>query len=215
MRTNSAGLATVIGSLNPIVIAACAAPLLGERLDGRKTLGLVLGLAGALFVVRNRIALGESAAGVIFFAFGLISMVAGTLAFKKMAPRTSLAVTVGAQQFAAGVTLLTVGAATERLGDIDAGPLFWGTMAWFVLVVSVGALMLWFFLLRRGTASAASSLHFLMPPIGLLMSWAAIGEQPHWLDLLGVIPVAAGIILVTRTATARRLTPLAEAAEEV
>ena len=38
----SAGLATIIASLNPILIAALAAPLLGEALHWRKVLGLVL-----------------------------------------------------------------------------------------------------------------------------------------------------------------------------
>jgi len=66
---------------------------------------------------------------------------------------------------------------------------------------SIAALLLWFFLLRRGTASSASSLHFLMPPLGLLMSWAALGEALNPLDLLGVIPVAIGIRLATTEKT--------------
>jgi drug/metabolite transporter (DMT)-like permease len=202
MRTNSAGMATVIGSLNPIVIAALAAPLLHERLHARKVAGLLLGLAGAVFVVRNRVVLGESAQGVIFFALGLAAMAAGTLGFKRLAPGTPLAVAVGAQQFAAGAALLAVGGWTERAADIHPGPMFWATMAWFVVVVSIGALMLWFLLLRLGSASSASALHFLMPPLGLLMSWAALGERANWTDLLGVIPVAAGIWLVTRPAPA-------------
>ncbi len=41
--TVSAGLATIIASLNPILVAAVAAPLLGERLHWRKVLGLPAG----------------------------------------------------------------------------------------------------------------------------------------------------------------------------
>jgi drug/metabolite transporter (DMT)-like permease len=69
-----------------------------------------------------------------------------------------------------------------------------------VVVVSIGAMLLWFWLLTRGTASAASSLHFVMPPLGLVMSWAVLGEQLQVLDLLGVAPVALGIWLTTRAA---------------
>ena len=79
-----------------------------------------------------------------------------------------------------------------------ASPQFWFSMVWFVLVVSIGAFLLWFFLLTRGTASAASSLHFLMPPLGLVMSWLLLGEPLHALDFVGVVPIAAGIWLATR-----------------
>ncbi|MGC8478257.1 MAG: EamA family transporter, partial [Acetobacteraceae bacterium] len=72
---------------------------------------------------------------------------------------------------------------------------FWTGFAWLVLGVSVGSYLIWFLLLRRGTASAASALHFLIPPIGLVMSWAALGEPLRWSDLLGVVPIAIGIRL--------------------
>jgi drug/metabolite transporter (DMT)-like permease len=199
MRSISSGLGTIIASLNPILIAAFAVPLLGERMTGRKALGLLLGFAGAAFVVRNRIVLtGEDPVGILWSVGALLALTIGTLAYKRAAPRASLATAVGVQQAAAAVTLLLAGAATESAGAIAWGPRFWLVMAWFVAVVSIGGLLLWFRLLTRGSASAASSLHFLMPPLGLLMSWAVLGEKLQWLDLAGVAPVALGIWLTTR-----------------
>ena len=66
--------------------------------------------------------------------------------------------------------------------------------------ILVDAVLLWFRLLTNGTAFAASSLHFLMPPLGLPMSWAVLGEPLQALDLLGVVPVALGIWLTTHDA---------------
>ncbi len=198
MRTDSAGMAVVVGSLVPILTAAGAAPLLGERLTLPKFAGLLLGLGGAIFVVRNRIEMGEDPGGTLYLAGGLVAMTAGTILFKKLAPATSLPVAVGVQQLAAGVALLGIGLATEDPTRIALDRTYWLTMAWFVLVVSVGAMLLWFLLLRSGTATAATSLHFLMPPTGLLMSWAVLGETLHPSDLLGVVPVALGIWLATR-----------------
>ena len=37
-----------------------------------------------------------------------------------------------------------------------------------------------------------------MPPLGLLMTWAVLGEKLHPSDLLGIVPVALGIWLATR-----------------
>ena len=194
----SAGLATIITSLNPILVGALAAPLLGEALTFRKLAGLVLGFLGAAFVVRNRVVLaGEGAGGVVLLLIGMVSVTFGTLLFKRLAPRAALPVIVGVQQLGAGIAVLGVGLATEPTAAIHVDTLFVLTMAWFVLVVSIGAFLLWFLLLRRGTASSASSLHFLMPPLGLVMSWAVLGEQLEILDLVGIVPVALGIWLAT------------------
>jgi drug/metabolite transporter (DMT)-like permease len=198
MRTDSAGMAVVVGSLVPILTAACAGPLLGERLTFAKFGGLLLGLGGAIFVVRNRLEMGEDPGGTLYLVAGLIAMTAGTILFKKLAPATTLSVAVGVQLLAAGIALLAFGLATEEPTLVLLGPAYVLTMLWFVLVVSVGAMLLWFLLLRSGTATAATSLHFLMPPLGLLMTWAVLGEKLHPSDLLGIVPVALGIWLATR-----------------
>ncbi len=199
MSTVSAGLATIIASLNPILIAVVAAPLLGERLHARKIAGLLLGFAGAVYVVRNRIvANGEDPAGVLLVVGALLSMVAGTLAFKRMAPQTTLPVAVGVQVLSAGVLLLVLGLLFEDRRAVVYGAQYWLVMAWFVVVVSIGAFLLWFWLLRTGSASNASALHFLMPPLGLGMSWLALGERVSATDWLGVAPIGVGIWLATR-----------------
>ncbi len=199
MRSVSSGLATIITSMSPVLIAAFAVPMLGERMTARKLAGLMLGFAGCAFVVRNRIVVtGEDPGGIGFLVIGAIAVTFGTLIYKRIAPHVDLAVAVGAQQAGAALALLPVGLIIgERFDAFSASPMLLGTMLWFVFVVSIGAFLLWFFLLRRGTAAAASSLHFLMPPLGLLMSWAVLGEPLHPLDLLGVIPVAIGIRLAT------------------
>ncbi len=203
MMTVSAGLATIVTSLNPMLVALLAAPLLGEALTRRKLVGIVLGFAGAAFIVRDHLAWGADPVGVLALFGGLASVVAGTLAFKRLVPPAMpLLTAVGAQQAAAGAALLAVGLLTEDTRSIHFGATFFLTMAWFVGVVSIGAFLLWFLLLRRGTASSASALHFLMPPTGLVMSWAALGEPLHVLDLLGVMPIGVGIWLTTQAGRA-------------
>lgn len=207
MGSVSAGLTTIVASLNPILIAALAAPLLGERLHWRKVLGLLLGFAGALFVVRHRLVFGhEDPGGIVLVAGALLSLVVGTVAFKWVAPDVTLPVAVGVQTLAAGALLLAMGAAFENPALVVMGTRFWLVMGWCVIVMSIGALLLWFWLLRHGSASSASALHFLIPPIGLAMSWAVLGEQVSGSDTLGVIPVALGIWLATRPAPVRTTT---------
>jgi drug/metabolite transporter (DMT)-like permease len=52
-------------------------------------------------------------------------------------------------------------------------------------------------------ATAASSYHFMMPPLGMLFGWLLLGERIAFTDLIGVVPVAIGIYLVTRPAPSR------------
>jgi drug/metabolite transporter (DMT)-like permease len=37
-----------------------------------------------------------------------------------------------------------------------------------------------------------------MPPLGVLFGWLLLGEHVALADLLGIVPVAIGIYLVTR-----------------
>jgi drug/metabolite transporter (DMT)-like permease len=77
--------------------------------------------------------------------------------------------------------------------------LFW-SMAYMIVAVSMGGYYLWFMILGRASATSASALHFLMPPLGLLFGWLVLSEPVSWLDLLGIVPIAFGIWLATRRA---------------
>lgn len=74
------------------------------------------------------------------------------------------------------------------------------------LATAGGVYGIWFRLLHISSATAASSWHFLMPPLGLLFGWLLLDEKVLWPDLAGIIPVAIGIALVTR-AGRNRLVP--------
>ena len=65
LREISSGLSALVISANPVLTAAMAAAFLGERMTGRKAIGLLLGVIGVGFVVRTRVAAGlEPAAGI-------------------------------------------------------------------------------------------------------------------------------------------------------
>ncbi len=96
--------------------------------------------------------------------------------------------------------LLPLGLALEPVSAIRWTPELLAGFLWLALAVSLCSYLLWFDMLDRLGASTASALHFLVPPIGLLLGWAVLGEHVPPLDLLGVVPIALGIRLVTRTA---------------
>ncbi len=205
MRLVPSGLMALIVSTNPVLTALLATRFLGERMTLRKTFGLMLGVAGVAIIVESRLAGGTvSGLGVGFAIAALLSIAGGTILFKRFAPGADLVVGNGVQTLAGGLALLPLAFTFESVGDIVPTWRFLGAMAYVILCGSVTGYLLWFRLVTVYGATAASAYHFLMPPLGMLFGWILLGEHVHAPDLLGVVPVAAGIWLVTRPAHSRR-----------
>ncbi len=203
LQTVSAGLGGLIVSANPIFTAVLAALFLNEALTWRKVVGLLLGIIGVGFIVWHRMSAGtDSWHGILFTLASLASIVAGTILFKVLAPKGSLWVGNGIQNLAAGIVLLPFAFTLSSVGDIVPSARLLGAFAFLVLGGSILAYRLWFHLLRVCGATAASAYHFLMPPLGMLFAWMILGEHVELRDLMGIVPVALGIYLVTRPAAA-------------
>jgi len=201
LKTVSAGLGGLIVSANPVFTAVAAAMFLGEALTWRKVAGLLLGIAGIAFIVWHRMSVGsDSWHGILFTLASLASIVVGTILFKVLAPKGSLWVGNGVQNLAAGVVLLPFAFTLADVGDIVPSTRLFAAFAFLVLGGSILAYLLWFHLLKVCGATAASAYHFLMPPLGMLFAFLVLGEHVETRDLLGIVPVALGIYLVTRPA---------------
>jgi drug/metabolite transporter (DMT)-like permease len=203
LKSISAGLGGLVVSANPVFTAALAALFLGEALTWRKVAGLVLGVAGVGLIVWHRVSVGtDSLHGILFTLASLASIVAGTILFKLLAPKGSLWVGNGIQNLAGGLVLLPLALAFADVGDVVPSAGLFGAFAFLVLGGSILAYLLWFHLLKVCGATAASAYHFLMPPLGMLFAFLVLGEHVEFRDLLGIVPVALGIYLVTRPAAA-------------
>ena len=201
LQSVSAGLAGLIVSANPVFTAAFAVLLLGEGMTWRKASGLLLGIIGVTLIVWHRLSVGtDSLHGIVFTLAALASIVAGTILFKLLAPKGSLWIGNGVQNLAAGIALTPVALSFADVHAIDFTPSLIGAFAFLVLGGSILAYWLWFHLLKVCGATAASAYHFLMPPLGMLFAYLVLGEHVEARDLLGIIPVALGIYLVTRPA---------------
>ena len=66
------------------------------------------------------------------------------------------------------------------------------SFAYLVAVLSVGASLLWFWLLSRGDASRVSAFYFLTPVFGLLFGALFLSETVGPSDLFGLVAIAAG-----------------------
>lgn len=199
MGSLSSGLSTILISANPIVVAVLSSFLLREPLTRQKVLGLALGFLGVAFIVRNRIgSTTDTLEGFLLVLAALLTLAFGTVLYKKWPVRTDIVTGTGFQIILSGLLLLPVALFMEDWSTIAWTPSFAGAFAWLVLVVSITGYQLWFNLLERGSASAASVWFFLTPPLGLLAGAWLLNEPLNWIDFIGIVPVVLGIVLVTR-----------------
>jgi drug/metabolite transporter (DMT)-like permease len=204
LKSVSAGLVTIIASTNPLLTAVLAYWVLDEGLGLRKLVGLGLGVAGVTLIMRHRIAAGmDDGMGVMLVVLGTAAMAAATVLFKKERSQVSLLVVNALQLLFGSLGLLPVALCLEDPGAIHVDMRFILAQAHLVLAVSLLAMIIWFRLLEKTTASNASALHFINPAIGMFLGWLLLGEHISPSDFVGIIPVAFGIALVTRPATTR------------
>lgn len=207
LRQLSAGMGAILAATNPLLLALVAPRLLGERLTPARVVGLVLGFGGVLFVMGARLGAGgarDTAAGMALQLAGVLFLVAATVVYKRRPPTEHPLVVNAVQLGAAGLALVPPALlAEDPLHARVNGPLVWSFL-YLVFVISIGASLLWFWLLARGEASVASAYYFLTPVFGLGLAALLLGEPVGPRDLIGLVAIAVGIALIGRPVVPRR-----------
>jgi drug/metabolite transporter (DMT)-like permease len=192
----SAGVSALIVGIQPILTAFASAPLFGERLRMRQWSGLVLGFGGVLLVVLGRSALsGITPATLALSVLALLSITVGTLYQKRYCGSVDLRAGSVVQFCAAGVVLLPLALTFETM-RVHWTAEFVFTLAWLVLVLSIGAISLLYLLIRTGGATKVASLFYLVPPTTALMAYAMFGEKLSAMAMAGMALAAIGVALV-------------------
>lgn len=193
-----AGVAAVVVSLQPVLVAALAGVLLGERLLTIQWAGLVLGIIGVVLVLTPGLSAGGlTVTGVVACVIALSGGTLGTLHQKRYGDGIPLLTGTAVQYAAASLVLLAAALTTETM-TIRWTPQFVGAMVWLVLVLSLGAVLLLLFLLRRGSASGVSTLFYLVPPATAIEAYLVFGEELAPLSVLGVVVATVGVALALR-----------------
>ncbi len=191
-----AGISALIVGIQPLLVAAAAGPVLGERVTARQWLGLILGLSGVILVVWTKLDLGVGTLwGYALSVFALVGITVGTLYQKRYCPQIDLR-SGTAIQFAATTVALTPLALLFETREVQWTGEFIFALGWLCIVLSLGAITLLFILIRRGAAAKVSSLFFLVPPCTALVAWPLFGEQLSALALVGMAATMAGVALV-------------------
>ena len=199
--TTSTSRAAVLTFTMPMMSAALAWLLLGERPDRRGALALALGGAGvavlALPVLQGLAdpRPGLSAWGLLLPLGAARAWALGTVATKRWPPPGDRIVLTAWQ--------LGIGAALASLASLALGerlPVVWpprvlAALAWHVVIATAVAYVLWYRLLASATATVSSLTTLAVPVVGVIGAMALVGDRPSGADWLGFALVLGGAAL--------------------
>jgi drug/metabolite transporter (DMT)-like permease len=198
-RGMTAGMSALIVSLQPVLTALLARRTLGERISGRQWSGLALGLLGVALVVGEKLSADGAAivtpATLTACLVALVSTTLGTLYQKRHGATMPLLSGTALQYVAAGALLLPMALLFETQAIVWAPQLLFA-LAWLVLVLSLGAILLLMLLLRLSSASRVASLFYLVPPATAVEAFLLFGERLGPQALIGLALASLGVALV-------------------
>lgn len=197
-----AGVSALVVGMQPLLTAAAAGLLLGERVSRWQWLGLAMGFAGVGLVVGSKATIDAAALAELGHMLApalaaLVGITAGTLYQKRFCPRFDLR-TGSVVQFVPSLAVTALLASQTETMEIAWDGEFVFALLWLVLVLSLGAISLLNLLIRSGSAVNVASLFYLTPPTTALIAWAMFGETLSALAVAGMAIAVAGVWLARK-----------------
>jgi drug/metabolite transporter (DMT)-like permease len=194
------GIVALILGLQPIATSILANRLIDEKIARLQSVGLALGLVGVLLVLHDRnIVLAGSVLGWVASFLSLIGITLGTLYQKRYCSSIDWRTGNLVQYLGAGV-LFTLGAFAFETREINwTGELIFA-LVWLVLVLSIAAVALMYWLIRRSGATEFASLFYLVPVVTALLAYILFDERLDLISILGMLICTGGVALVNRGA---------------
>ena len=192
-------IAVVVG-MQPVITAVLIAPILGEAVNIRQWGGFFLGTVGVVLVIVANFAsigFGSGAPAVFLSLICVLSISVGTLYQKRFCASVDLRSGTMIQLIMAAVMMWGISSWFET-GHVEWTGTFVFALLWSVLVLSVGAYTLLWWLVRRKTATNVVSLFFLMPPVTAVFDWLLFDQRVSLITLMGIVIAVAGIVIVIR-----------------
>jgi drug/metabolite transporter (DMT)-like permease len=194
-RGMPAGTVAMLVGIQPILTVFLARSWFGERTTARQWWGLLLGVVGVYFVVEHKIRLtGLDWVSSVSVLVALIAISMGTLYQKRFCSSVDLRAGTVVQFGACAAVYGAIAPQFESL-RVDWTWQFQFAFGWSVIVLSVGAISLLYWLLRRGAASEIARLFYLVPAVTVVLAFLLFDEPITILAVAGTGLIAVGVLL--------------------
>ncbi len=196
-----AGIATVLGNLQVIIVGFAAWMFLGERVHRRLVMAIPVVFAGVVGVsgVVGAGAYGERPGLGVVFGLGTSLAYAGFLLILRQAS-SDRRQPVGPLFDATAVAALAAVPLGAWMGGIDLVP-SWPSHGWLVLLALSSQVLGWILImssLPRLPAVLTSLILLLQPMVAVVLAAVVLGENPSLAQIVGCAVILGGVIFATR-----------------
>jgi DME family drug/metabolite transporter/O-acetylserine/cysteine efflux transporter len=199
------GLSSLVIQASAPFTVIMAAILLREQVSPRQAAGVVLATAGIAVLAWGRVQVHSVLPVALTLTAGL-GWALGNLASRKAQPDSPLRFALW-MSVVPPLPLLALSAGLEGpAADWHSVAHAFSSRGWpglaavaYIAVVgTVAGSWIWVGLLKRYPAAVVAPFSMIVPVVGVLGAWAALGERPTLLSLAGGVVVISGVLLTTR-----------------
>ncbi len=203
-KTPAAVAAIIVGG-GPLFVALIAHFTTGrDPLTLRKVIALMIGFSGIVLLAlakdRNMQNHGSIIVGIVLLVAGNIAGSYGNILVSKNKLKISPVFLNAIQIFMGGTIILVLSFFFEEFSFTHKPLLYYLSLGWLSFL-SAAAFSLWFIVLSRPEVkvSEINVWKFIIPLLGAVLSWLIIsGEEPRWYTVIGMVLIAAAILIIYR-----------------
>ncbi len=167
-----AGIASVLGNLQPIFVVGLAALVLGERVTRLSWLTILLGTVGVLLIAAPALAGGDpyGLSGPALALAASLGFALGSVLVKRLNPSSGLLALAGWQLLIGSLPLLAISAVVERNAQIIWSRSFLAALLFLALAGTSLTTASWYWLVQREQLGRLTVFLYLVPVFGLALS---------------------------------------------
>lgn len=195
----SPGIATVISNTQPILASLLAFFILGEYLNTRGKLGLLLGFLGVILIALPGLLSNSGStylAGISYILLSASGITISNVLIRYIANQIDALTAMGWQLILGSVLLALIAVVTEDPATVQWSPEFLFSLLGLSLPGTAMAYWLWCDVLKITELNRANAFSFLVPIFGLVIGMAFYEETYSPLVLAAIVLILLGIILV-------------------
>ncbi len=198
-----AGIMALVGALQPPLTAVLAWYFLSERIGQRTIIGLLIGVTGVTLAVLPGLTTDTSATSISPWVIAATllsvgSITAGSLLQKSSIVSVPLLSAITFQTLGAVLVMLVMSSVLGHWQFPLTAPAL-GYLVYAVFILSIGGFTLLTWLIRSGSATRASSLLLLVPPLAAVISWWLYGEALGAVQISGFVLALLGVMIARST----------------
>jgi drug/metabolite transporter (DMT)-like permease len=194
---------SLVLSLTPLLVAAAAAPMLGEAPSRNLLIGAILVPLGAVAYLSGD--LGATATGLVAASIALGANTTASLFGRSVnrAAHTSPLVTTTVSMSIGSVLLLAAGLAVDGWVPLSAKAVVF--IVWLAVVNTAFAFTLWNLSLRHLAAGESAVINNTMMLQTAVLGWIFLDELPTAMQWVGLLVVFVGIAIAQLRSGSRRV----------